>query len=174
VNIKLSETEVIELKKLLSSKEIFSAKDINFDVINNINERLKKYNSIELFVDGAANLNTERAGIGGIIYKNNNEITNFSLYIGKATNNEAEYKALIMGIKEILNLNYSNVSIYADSELVVKQVNGIYKVKNVRMQKLYRKVMSLLNKLDRWTITHIPREQNYVADTLSKEGMTNK
>jgi len=90
---------------------------------------------------------------------------------GNKTNNEAEYQALINGLKVILKLKQLNVDIYSDSELVVKQINGQYKVKNERMIILNRKVRKILEQLDSWTISHIPREKNSIADKLAKSGM---
>lgn len=173
MNIKLSDSELRELKKLLSSPILKNFKDIDLTILDNLNERLNPQINISLYVDGAADVHSNRAGIGGIIYKGSQEIFTFSEYIGKATNNEAEYRALIRGLKEIINLKILSVDIYADSELVVKQINGKYKVKNERMLALHAKVMEIINELNKWTITHIPREKNSIADKLSKEGMRN-
>ena len=93
-----------------------------------------KNQTIKLFVDGAADLHSKTAGIGGVIYLNNKELSNFSEPLFDKTNNEAEYLALIKGIQQLIDLKVASVIIYADSELVVKQVLGIYKVKNERMK----------------------------------------
>ncbi len=98
----------------------------------------------------------------------------FQKNIGSATNNEAEYKALIKGLEESHKLNLVSIAIYADSELIVKQINGEYKVKNERMQILNSKAISLLGKFNRWSIIHIPRDKNSAADKLSKDGMRRK
>jgi ribonuclease HI len=98
----------------------------------------------------------------------------FSEFIGSATNNEAEYGALIKGLEESLKLNILNIEIFADSELIVKQINGEYKVKNERMQKLHHKAISLFSKFNSWSLTHIRREKNSAADKLSKDGMRGK
>ena len=81
-----------------------------------------KDQAIKLFVDGAADLHSKTAGIGCVIYSNNKELSNFSEPLFDKTNNEAEYLSLIKGIEQIIDLKLSNVYIYADSELVVKQV----------------------------------------------------
>ena len=172
--LKLSKDELSELKKVLQSKEIKSNKNINVEVLNNINKRLDSTNPVKLFVDGAADLHTKTAGIGGVFYRNGDELYSFSEFIGSATNNEAEYGALIKGLEESLKLNISNIEIFADSELVVKQINGDYKVKNERMQKLHKIAHGLLNNIEFWSINHIPREKNSVADKLSKDGMRSK
>jgi len=174
MKLKLSKSELSELIKLLQSKDIVSMKNIDIEVLHNLGERLDNTKSVKVFVDGAADLHTKTAGIGGVFYRNGDEMYSFSEFIGSATNNEAEYKALIKGLEESVKLNISNIEIFADSELVVKQINGDYKVKNERMQKLYKKVYILLDSIDSWSINHIPREKNSVADKLSKDGMRNK
>jgi ribonuclease HI len=169
--LKLSKAELSELKKVLSSKVLNSIGDIDLKLINAINNRLDNGKSVKLFVDGAADLHTKIAGIGGVFFRNGDELFSFSEFIGSATNNEAEYGALIRGLEESLKLNIVDIDIFADSELVVKQIKGEYKVKNERMQKLHSKAIRLFTKLNSWSIAHIPREKNTIADKLSKEGM---
>jgi ribonuclease HI len=172
--LKLSIAELAELKKVLQLKVLNSIKNIDNDIIHNISVRLDDSKSVKLYIDGAADLHTKTAGIGGVFYRDGDELFNFSEFIGSATNNEAEYKALIKGLEESHNLNISNIEIYADSELVVKQINGDYKVKNERMQRLHHKAIGLFSKFNSWSLTHIPRENNSVADKLSKDGMRKK
>lgn len=174
MNIKLSEAEVSELKKLLQSSNLESIKDINTDILDSISTKIERSGKIELYVDGAADLHTKTAGIGGVIYRNGEELFSFSEFLDDSTNNEAEYTALIRGLQELINLKLLNANIYADSELIVKQINGEYKVKNDRMQVLHKEAMKLFEKFNTWTLNHIPREKNYVADKLSKNGMRNK
>lgn len=172
--LKLSKAELSELKKVLQSKVLKNIKNIDVHILHNIYKRLDDNASVELYVDGAADLHTKTAGIGGVFYRNGDELFSFSEFIGSATNNEAEYKALIEGLKESHKLNILSIVIYADSELIVKQINGEYKVKNERMQVLNNKAISLLGKFNRWSISHIPRDKNSVADKLSKAGMRRK
>ncbi len=172
--LKLSKAELSELKKVLQSKVLNRINNVDVDLLHNISERLDNDNAVKLYVDGAADLHTKTAGIGGVFYRNGDELFSFSEFIGSATNNESEYKALIKGLEESHNLNILSIDIFADSELVVKQINGNYKVKNERMQVLYSKAISLLGKLNRWSINHVPREKNSVADKLSKDGMKRK
>jgi len=126
---------------------------------------------IKLFVDGAADLHSKTAGIGGVIYSNDKELSNFSEPLFDKTNNEAEYLSLIKGVEKLIDLKVLNVDIYADSELVVKQVLGIYKVKNERMKILHRLVLEKLKLIDQWNLVHVRREKNMRADELSKLGM---
>ena len=172
--LKLSKAELSELKKVLQSKVLNSIKNIDTNILNTISNRLNDSASVKLFVDGAADLHTKTAGIGGVFYRNCDELFSFSEFIGSATNNEAEYKSLIKGLEESHNLNILNINIFADSELVVKQINGDYKVKNERMKILNRQVISLLKNFSSWSISHISREKNSVADKLSKDGMRRK
>jgi len=125
----------------------------------------------KLFVDGAADLHSKTAGIGGVVYINDIEVAKFSEPLYDKTNNESEYLALIKGIKVILELELDNVDIYSDSELIVKQLIGEYKIKNDRMKKLNDKVNLNLIKLSNWSIQHVRREKNMRADQLSKMGM---
>ena len=169
--LKLSKDELAELKKVLHSKVLKDIENINVKIIDDIGKRLNNTDSIKLFVDGAADLHTKTAGIGGVFYRNGDELYSFSEFIGNATNNEAEYNALIKGLEEAINLNILDIEIFADSELVVKQINGQYKVRNERMQKLNTQVNILLRKMNNWSVSHIPREKNSAADKLSKDGM---
>ncbi len=126
---------------------------------------------VVLFVDGASDLHSKTAGIGGVVYLNDQELACFSEPLFDKTNNEAEYLALIKGVKVVYKLKFTNVKIYADSELVVKQVLGIYKVKNERMKYLHAQVLSELQKTNEWSISHVRREKNTRADELSKIGL---
>ncbi len=85
-------------------------------------------------------------------------------------NNEAEYGALIAGLKHLIKLNLLTSTIYSDSELIVKQVNGEYRVKNDRMITLYNEVINLLSSFNSWSLIHVLRDKNKVADKLANEG----
>ena len=129
-----------------------------------------------LFTDGACEFDKDykpiNAGIGGVIKLKNKTLFSFSENVGVKTNNEAEYLALIKGVNLCIKNNVSNVSIFADSELVVKQINGDYKVKNERMAVLHKKTHELLSRLNSWDISHVLREKNTEADDLSKQGLS--
>jgi len=143
---------------------------MNIEVINS-NEMNDEIKTFSLYVDGSADLNTKTAGIGGVFYNDDNEeIYSFSEYLDDATNNEAEYTALIKGLKLGLELKFINIEIYSDSELIVRQINGDYQVKNDRMKNLHLKVLNLLKQYNNWSIKHIMRDKNEIADRLSKEG----
>ena len=87
------------------------------------------------------------------------------------TNNEAEYTALIRALELSLELNISQLTIFSDSELIVKQINLEYKVKNERLQKLHSSARAMLAEFV-WTLQHVSREKNKKADALSKQALT--
>jgi len=126
--------------------------------------QLTKYN---IFVDGASKGNPGESGIGVIISKDNHVKINFSQYIGIATNNVAEYLALIYGLQEALMQKIEDVNINTDSELLYKQIKGDYKVKDPTLRILNRLVKHLWCGFDKIEITHIPREKNKGADKLA-------
>ncbi|MCH7612735.1 MAG: ribonuclease HI family protein, partial [Candidatus Marinimicrobia bacterium] len=95
----------------------------------------------------------------------------FYKFYGDATNNEAEYSALMRGLQIALEMNVARINIFADSLLVVNQINGEYKVKHKNMIPLHANVSGLLNEFEFWEVNYIPRDKNKVADKLSKAGM---
>lgn len=120
-----------------------------------------------LFVDGGARGNPGPAGIGGVLYDMSyNEIKKFQEYIGKATNNQAEYKALLRGLEMAKEMKVKKIKINMDSELVVKQILGEYKVKNEVLAEIFKQVKKLLESFATWQIRHIKREYNKEADSL--------
>lgn len=172
--MKLDQKEIEALKKVLSNDSFKLIVDMvdksTSDVLLNLNGRLNDDGKISMYIDGAADLNSKTAGIGGVIYKDNEELFTFSEYLNDSTNNEAEYTALIRGLEYLVEMKLLNVQIFSDSELVVKQINGEYKVKNSRMILLNQKASSLFSQLEEWSFTHVLREKNKVADKLAGEG----
>ena len=169
--MKLSKEEIEVLTFILENEDFSHLSPENQKAISSLRSKLSGAGAIELFVDGAADLHTETAGIGGVFYRNGEELYSFSEFIGSKTNNEAEYEALIRGIKEAHKLNMLSINIFADSQLVVRQITGEYKVKNERMKPLHKQALELLDKLENWNIEHVLRDKNTRADTLSKSGM---
>ena len=164
--MKLDNKEIDALRKLLSLNQ--NQKD---PILKNIYNKIdSKLDSFSMYIDGAADLHSKTSGIGGVIYKDSEEIITFSEYVHDSTNNEAEYGALIFGLKSLLKLSILNIVIYSDSELVVKQVNGEYKVKNDRMKKLHAETFSLLSNFQKWDLVHVLRDKNTVADKLATDG----
>ncbi len=126
-----------------------------------------------IYTDGASRGNPGDAGIGVAIYVDNNIVEEYSEYIGYATNNIAEYTALKTALIKATTLNAKTVDLYLDSELVVRQINGEYKVKNNGLKSLYIAIKDLLKNFESYTINYIPREMNKKADGLANKGIDN-
>ncbi len=129
----------------------------------------------KLFTDGASRGNPGEAGAGSVLLDGDGqELAARSCYLGQCTNNVAEYKALIMGLQSILELDCGKVEIFLDSQLIVRQIQGQYKVKHATLQPLFAEVKELLARIDNWTVAHVPREQNKRADELANKGIDEK
>ena len=127
-----------------------------------------KIKRVIIFTDGASQGNPGPAAIGAIIKDEQGRvITAISQGIGRTTNNQAEYRAIIAALENAVSLGASQVDMRSDSELVVRQINGRYRVKNASLKPLYQKVKHLQSQLEVFTITHIPRQQNTEADSLA-------
>jgi len=125
-----------------------------------------------IFTDGVAQPNPGQAGIGATIKDEQGKpIASISERIGYATNNQAEYRAIIAALEKAINLGISGVEIRADSELMVRQINGRYKVKNANLKPLYQQVKQLQSQFISFSITHVPREQNKEADRLAGKAL---
>ena len=126
-----------------------------------------RYEKLIIHTDGGARNNPGPAGIGAVLYDENKQVVKeISEYIGEATNNQAEYKAVIRAMEEARKLNASELEFYLDSELVVKQLNREYKVKNKELAPLFMKVYNLSQGFRKVTFKHIIRERNKEADAL--------
>ena len=122
--------------------------------------------------DGASRNNPGPAAIGATIKDEQGRLlASISRHIGRATNNQAEYRALIAALEKAIELGARRVDIRLDSELVVKQMKGRYRVKNVALRPLYLRVGELLSQLEGFTIASVPREQNTEADRLANKAL---
>lgn len=128
------------------------------------------------YIDGASRGNPGESGIGVILKdEKNNIIERISCYIGNATNNIAEYQALLTCLKRVKELNLDRLVIHSDSELLVRQMQGKYKVRNVRLKKMFEEVQKLVKSSDfKLEIKHIKREQNRDADLLANAGIDDR
>jgi len=118
--------------------------------------------------DGTADPNPGPAAIGATIKNEQGRLlASVSQRIGRTTNNQAEYRAVIAALEKALSLGAGQVDLRADSELVVRQLNGRYRVKKASLKPLYQQVQQLLSQFEGFTISHIPREQNKEADRLA-------
>ena len=123
---------------------------------------------IEIFTDGACSGNPGAAGIGVVIKKDGKTVKELSRMIETATNNIAEYMAVIYGLQAALILRADDVVLNTDSELLFKQVKGEYKVKNPNIKVLFDQVKHLASGFKDLKFKQIPREQNNDADKLAK------
>ena len=128
--------------------------------------------ALTLFVDGASKGNPGHAGIGIRIESDGQLLKEYCEYIGQATNNAAEYHALLKGLELASELDATQVQVISDSELVVRQMNGQYKVKNEALLPLYQKAKLCSSKFQSFKITHVPRAQNKEADRLANLGIS--
>jgi len=129
-------------------------------------------NCLTIYVDGASRGNPGPAGIG-IVIEDEKGITKAKIsgYIGETTNNQAEYKALIMGLREAAKLKAEHVDIRTDSKLLAEQIQGNYKVRNANLRLLFQQVKQLLADFESFTIAFIPRYQNATADALANQAL---
>jgi len=125
--------------------------------------------------DGGSRGNPGPAGIGAVLSDEKGNIAKeISECIGNATNNQAEYKALVCALEEAKKLKADEVNILMDSELIVKQLKQEYKVKNKDLAPLFVKVWNLLNEFSKWSIKHIKRDKNKRADELVNKALDKK
>lgn len=121
-----------------------------------------------VYTDGACRGNPGPASIGVSIERpRGTEVATLSEVIGETTNNVAEYTALLRALEELDSLGATQVDLRLDSELIVKQIKGEYRVKSEKLKKLFWDVSVALDKLDSYTIRHIPRDENKRADALA-------
>jgi ribonuclease HI len=127
---------------------------------------------ITVNVDGGARGNPGPAAIGVVVRNGGGEVlAEVGERIGEATNNVAEYRALLRGIELAVAHGADELELVGDSELVVRQVEGRYKVKNAGMKELHSEVKRALRDFDSWSIRHVRREQNADADRLVNEAL---
>jgi ribonuclease HI len=120
--------------------------------------------------DGASRGNPGPAAIGVTIKDSDGRLlASVSRRIGVTTNNQAEYRAIIAGLEKAIGLGARRVRVKSDSELVVKQIRGHYKIKNVALRPLYQQVVRLTGSLDSFDIACVPRERNTEADRLANQ-----
>jgi ribonuclease HI len=125
-----------------------------------------------VMVDGAARGNPGHAGCGVVILDGNGTLVKeLSRYLGRTTNNVAEYEGLLMGLEELLRLRKKRIRVQSDSQLLVRQLNGEYRVRDEKLKPLFERAVRLLRQFDAYRIVHVPREMNRLADRLANKGI---
>jgi ribonuclease HI len=125
-----------------------------------------------LYIDGASRGNPGRAGAGIWITSGEGEkISEVSRYLGHKTNNEAEYWALLLGLREAKRLRGDRIKIFTDSQLVERQIKGVYRVKDLNLKTLHGRVIQNLKAFSSCEIESVPREENEEADRLANQAI---
>jgi len=128
--------------------------------------------SWQIYVDGASSGNPGDSGAGMVIFdENGTEISRDSIFLGKMTNNMAEYEALLRALEKAQEHGAQDLVVYTDSLLVANQVIGTYKINNDILRQYVVKVKNFISNFDHFAIQYIPREQNRIADKLAKNGI---
>ena len=128
-----------------------------------------------LYTDGASRGNPGPAGAGALITDlEGATVAEKAVYLGEATNNQAEYQALLVGLKAAVKLAPSRLTVRMDSELIVKQLNGEYRVRNRDLLPLYSRARELIQRLADVRVVHVPREENAHADRLANQAIDNR
>lgn len=125
-----------------------------------------------IYTDGGARGNPGPAAYGVAVYDLGGALLEkLKKYLGEQTNNQAEYQGVIAGLEKAADMRASEVDFFLDSELIVKQLNGEYKIKNEGLQPLAARVLALTNKFSRVNFFHVRREKNKLADELVNEAL---
>jgi ribonuclease HI len=123
-------------------------------------------------VDGGARGNPGPAGVGAVVTAPDGTLlAEEGEYIGETTNNVAEYRAVLLGLRLAREVGAKEVEVVNDSELVARQINGVYKVKHAGLKPLFLETMAALRGFDRWAVRNVRREANERADELVNEAL---
>ena len=129
---------------------------------------------LTIYTDGASRGNPGEAGAGVLIKQDDEVLERIFRYLGTTTNNVAEYNAALLGLERALDLGASRVTLLADSELLVKQINGEYRVKNNGLIPLFARAKELIAKIGSVAVYYIPRAENKEADALANKAIDEK
>jgi ribonuclease HI len=128
--------------------------------------------SIRVYSDGAARGNPGPAGAGAVLTDSaGNVIARLGRYLGRQTNNVAEYEGLLLGLKHARELGYREVEVRADSQLLIRQLKGEYAVRHAGLKPLHAEALRVLRSFDRFDLQHVPREENALADEMSNRAI---
>ena len=169
--MKINNKHLSEIKNLLPEKDRQMFLD---DCIEKGIKEIKalKSKSIDIFTDGGSRGNPGPAGGGFAIYQGGKLVKEGSEFFGEKTNNQAEYLALRLALREAYEeYGEFKINCFMDSQLAVEQMNGNYKVKSENVKPLYEEVRRIADQFKSFTITHVRREQNKLADELANKAM---
>jgi ribonuclease HI len=128
--------------------------------------------TVRVYSDGAARGNPGPAGAGAVLTDAaGNVIARLGRYLGKQTNNVAEYEGLLLGLKHARELGYREVEVRADSQLLIRQLKGEYAVRHAGLKPLHAEALRLLHGFDRYDLQHVPRDENALADEMSNRAI---
>lgn len=136
---------------------------------------MKSTRSCDVYIDGASHGNPGPAGVGVVFVDGQQRpVRQFGKYIGETTNNVAEYLALVYALQEALRIGYTTLTIKTDSELLARQVNGQYKVRDPQLRLFHDLARHLMEGLTRCHLQHVPREQNALADRVAGQAVRDR
>ncbi|MCS7016789.1 MAG: ribonuclease HI family protein [Gemmatales bacterium] len=127
--------------------------------------------TLTIHIDGAARGNPGPAAFGAVYTRDGQVVLEEKQYVGKTTNNVAEYLALLHALGRALELGAHHVHVFSDSELLVRQLMGIYQVRDPKLQQLYEQAQELIRQFHEFRISHVPRKQNRHADKLCNQAL---
>lgn len=137
-----------------------------------VEARTQDTSHLRIYIDGASKGNPGEAGAGILITdRQGRRLVEFGRYLGHQTNNQAEYWALLLGLREAKRLGGKSIQIFTDSELLERQVKGLYRVKALNLRRLHRAVLRDLEGFRSFQIESVPREQNQEADRLANQAL---
>ncbi len=127
---------------------------------------------LRLYSDGLARGNPGLAGAGAVLVEPSGQVVDrLGKFLGTQTTNFAEYTGLLLGLKRARELGVREVEVFADSELMIRQLGGRYQVRSPSLRPLYEEALRLLNEFDRVKLVHVPREMNRAADEMSNRAI---
>jgi len=133
---------------------------------------MAKSSEVIAHIDGASRGNPGPAAYAVVVESSDgSKLAGFSGYLGRATNNFAEYQALLAALEYALSNHYLRVHVQTDSELLARQIEGVYKVKSPGLKPLQQQARQMIARLESFSIQHVPREQNHEADQLANQAL---
>ncbi len=130
------------------------------------------FERLRVYSDGAARGNPGISGAGAVLVKPSGQVVDrLGKFLGVQTNNYAEYMGLLIGLRRARDLGVREIEVFADSELMIRQLGGRYQVKSATLRPLYEEAVKLLNDFSRVKLVHVPREMNKAADEMSNRAI---